>query len=166
MKIGGDTILLVLLALIVSVIIFYDGGIAMIRKGSIEGVKMFLGFIPMFVVAFFIVGQSKVLMDKYVDVQWLGTWLSGGRGILFAFLGGIVTPVVLPFFPILRSLWDVGVGRAAIIMFLMALALNWQVLLFRVPFLGWKITLISMGGTFSTLILVAVFLVLMEKFIR
>ena len=163
MRLGGELGPLLIIALVVSLTVFYDGGLALLRKGGMEGGKMLARFIPLFVVAFFVVGQSKVLMDKHIDVQRLDTWLSGGKGILFALFSGIVTPVILPLFPLLKSMWDQNVGRLAIIMFLMALALNWQVLLFRVPLLGWGVTLVSLGSTLLTLMAAAAVLLIIER---
>ena len=166
MRFGADTVAILIIGVATLLVAFYAGGWGLVRKGAFEGGKLFVVFIPTFVVAFLIVGLVKVLMDKYMDFEHLGVWLSGSKGILIALLSGILTPVILPFYPLLKELWGHNVGRLAIIMFLVSLSLNWQVMLFRVPLLGWNISLLSFGSSFVGVLSVALLLMLCQHFAR
>ena len=93
------------------------------------------------------------------------TRLSGEKSIFVALLGGALTPSTIAFFPIFKELWEQGVGRTAIIMFILSfMLLNWQILIFRVPLLGWSITLVSMAAAFILALIAAGFAIFIERF--
>jgi len=106
MKILGELLPLAIIACLVLTFAFYAGGWALLLTGAREGWKILVRFAPLFMLAFLVVGEVKVLMEKHIDPEQIASWLSGAKGVWFAFLGGIFTPVILPLYPIFKSLWD------------------------------------------------------------
>lgn len=161
-----DGALLVLAAVAITIIVFRDGGWSLVWAGVREGGNIFLTFLPIFLLAFFIVGESQVFMNRRLDE--VKEWVSGGKGIFLAWIGGMVTPSSMALYPTLRDLWErerVGLSFTVTLVLSFAL-LNWQTILFRVPLLGWSITgLLYLSSFFLPLLIGGIFL-LLERFFR
>lgn len=151
------------LGVVVVWLTFREGGWGLVNAGITAGWKLTLKMIPIMLIALFVIGQAQVLMERYMDE--IKVWLSGEKGIFVAFLGGVLTPSTIALFPIFKELWDQGVGRTAIVMFILSFTLlNWQILIFRVPLLGWSITLVSMAAAFVLALLAAGLFIIIERF--
>ena len=142
---------------------FREGGWQLVGSGMTAGWKLVLKMLPIMLIAFLVIGQAQVLMERHMAE--IKVWLSGEKGIFVALLGGALTPSTIALFPIFKELWDQGVGRTAIIMFILSFTLlNWQILIFRVPLLGWGITLVSMAAALVLALIAAGLFIVIEKF--
>lgn len=151
------------LGIVIIWLTFREGGWQLVGSGMTAGWKLVLKMLPIMLIALLVVGQAQVLMERHMDE--IKVWLSGEKGIFVALLGGALTPSTIALFPIFKELWDQGVGRTAIIMFILSFTLlNWQILIFRVPLLGWSITLVSMAAAFILALLAAGLFIVLGRF--
>lgn len=105
-----------------------------------------LHFAPVMIIAVLLAGFVEAVMPKEFIEQWLSD-ASGWRGILLAWIAGIVTPIAGIFgMPLVAALYKAGAGLAVIMTFLTSLA---TLSLIKVPieigFYGWKLTAIRFG---------------------
>lgn len=100
-----------------------------------------ISFLPVLVIAFVIMGFMEVLLPRDVVQTWLSD-ASGWRGLLIAWLAGVLTPAgSIIGMPMAAGLWRAGVGASVLITYLTSLA---TLSLLRVPmevgFYGWSLT--------------------------
>lgn len=99
-----------------------------------------LGFLPVLVIALFMAGFAEVLLPPNLVENWLSD-SSGWRGIVIAWIAGILTPGgSIIGLPIVATLYKAGVG----ISILMTYATSFALLsMLRIPlevgFLGWRL---------------------------
>ena len=139
-----DGAIFALIGMALILVVFREGGWALVRSGLSVSGKMFIEFLPVFVMGFLIVGQSKVLIELHMDT--LRGWITGSRGIFSAWMGGMFVPGGMIIYPLFREWWRAGEIRLPFIAtFIVSFSLlNWQNLLFRATLLGWELTLITL----------------------
>ncbi len=146
---------------------FKAGGLKTVFDGIFASGQLGKKFLPPLILMFFIAGQADVFIHRYTEV--LKIWLAGQKGILGSWMAGLVVPGGMSFFPIVQEMWEEGLNKGPLLMFLLSVQmLNWQTLMFRIPLLGPKLTGILYAVTAATnLALLFIFLFLAKfKFIN
>jgi len=144
----GPTIVMALLALILSVLAYYKGEGQHI-SGLQAALKMTIQVLPLLIFAFIIAGMVQVLLPREMVSKWIGAE-SGFRGILIGTVAGGFSPggpyVSLP---IAIGLLRAGAGVGTMVAYLTGWSL-WAI--GRIPLelgiLGWKLTIIRLVCTF------------------
>jgi len=146
---------------------YRDGGIKTILYGFSASGQLGKKFLPPLILMFFIAGQAEIFVYRYMEI--LKTWLAGQKGILGSWIAGLLVPGGMSFFPIVQKMWEDGLNKGPLLMFLLSVQmLNWQTLMFRIPLLGPKLAGILYGITAVTnLALLFIFFFLVRfKFIN
>jgi uncharacterized membrane protein YraQ (UPF0718 family) len=146
---------------------FRAGGANVILDGIFASGHLSKKILPPLVLMFFIAGQADVFVQRYMEI--LRIWLAGQKGILGSWTAGLLVPGGMSFFPIVQKMWEDGLNRGPLLMFLLAVQmLNWQTLMFRIPLLGPKLAGILYAVTAVTnFVLLFIFLFLARfKFIN
>jgi len=111
----------IFLAFLISAAIFKGNGTFQLglKTSAIAGAK----FIPILLIAFFVMGFTDALLPKHIVETWLSE-SSGIRGILVAWLAGILTPGgSIIGMPLAAGLFKAGAGISIIITYLTSMAL-------------------------------------------
>jgi uncharacterized membrane protein YraQ (UPF0718 family) len=84
------------------------------------GGKMFVGTLPMLILAFIIAGLIQVLIPKEFINNWLST-KAGFKGIIIGALAGAITPSAGPFviYPVAVSLYKAGAGMGTVVAYIL-----------------------------------------------
>jgi uncharacterized membrane protein YraQ (UPF0718 family) len=91
------------------------------------------------VLMFIITGQAQIVIGRHMEV--LKLWLAGEKGIFGCFAAGIFSPGGITVFPIVKNMWEMDMSKRALLAFLVSTqVVNWQMMMFRLPVLGWTIT--------------------------
>ncbi len=123
--------------------------------GIRAGGTTFLSLVPMLLVAFWAMGEGMVLIRTY-QAEVMES-LRGGRGIAGSVFSGFAIPSSIAGLPIVKELWDAGGSKEILLVFLISSSLlNWQLVLFRQPMLGWTITAVSFAASLAASAAVAV----------
>ena len=133
-----------IVALILCGINYKVGGMDVIKLGLISGVKLFTGMIALIVALSFLSGQISAYYGEKPDT--IKKIVEGKHGVLKSVVAGVIMPGGLAAGPVLKTEWENGGSKLAIIAFLVSSGLlNWSGVFFRIPILGGKITLIMYG---------------------
>lgn len=102
--------------------------------------RQLLGFLPVLVIAMFMAGFAEVLLPSNLVENWLSD-SSGWRGIVIAWIAGILTPGgSIIGLPIVATLYKAGVGLSVLMTYATSFAL---LSMLRIPlevgFLGWRL---------------------------
>jgi hypothetical protein len=115
------------------------GGFVLFKDGLVRGAKFFLRITPMIIVFCVLAGQIEAFYTKRPDA--VRSVISGNTGIAKAALAGAIIPGGTSVGPVLKAEWSNGGNKFAIIAFIISMNLiNWNIILFRLPFFGEKIT--------------------------
>jgi len=124
--------------ILLAVLNYRDGGVKAISDGIFASGNLSKKFLPPLVLMFFIAGQAEIFVYRYMEI--LKSWLAGQKGILGSWAAGLLVPGGMSFFPIVQKMWEDGLNKGPLLMFLLAVQmLNWQTLMFRIPLLGPKL---------------------------
>jgi len=119
-------------------------------QGVHSAVALILEITPRMIAAFVIAGLIQAVIPQEVILRWMGHG-SGARGILIAMTLGSVTPGgPMTHFPIVASLFKVGVGVGPLIAYLTSwslLGIN-RAIMWEIPFLGVKIVALRIAVSF------------------
>jgi len=103
------------------------------------GLKFLVKITPMIIVFTVLAGQIEAFYTKRPGA--VRSVISGSAGIAKAAIAGALIPGGTSVGPVLKTEWANGGNKFAIIAFLISMNLiNWNILLFRLPFFGEKIT--------------------------
>lgn len=107
-----------------------------------------LRFLPILIVALLLAGFTEVLLPAELVERWLSD-SAGWRGIMIAWVAGILTPGgSVMGMPLIAALFNVGTGIGVLVTYMTSLAL---MSLLRVPlevgFYGWRLTLLRIAAT-------------------
>jgi uncharacterized membrane protein YraQ (UPF0718 family) len=108
---------------------------------------LILEIIPRMVAAFTLAGLIQAVVPQETIVKWMGHG-SGGRGILIGMTLGTVTPGgPMTHFPIIASLFKVGVGVGPLVSYLTAWSLFGlqRIVMWEIPFLGAKVVAVRVA---------------------
>jgi uncharacterized protein len=111
---------------------------------------LILEIISRMVAAFTLAGLIQVVVSEELIVKWMGHG-SGVRGIMIGMTLGTVTPGgPMTHFPIIASLFWVGVGVGPLVAYLTAWSLFGlqRIIMWKIPFLGPKVVLVRVAVSF------------------
>ncbi len=120
------------------------------NKGLNATVALILEITPRMIAAFTIAGLIQVIVPQDVIVRWMGQG-SGMKGILIGMAFGSVTPGgPMTHFPVVASLYKVGVGIGPLVAYLTAWSLMGlqRLIMWELPFLGPQVVLIRVAVSF------------------
>lgn len=108
-----------------------------------------LGLVPLLVLAVLLSASVEVLLPEGAVQAWLGRG-SGVRGVLLAWVGGILTPGGGPVgLPLVASLWRQGASVPVLLTYLLSMS---TLSLLRVPMewaiLGGRLTAVRLATSF------------------
>jgi uncharacterized protein len=146
-----DTSTIVMLAAaIVTLIIVYWKSPQAANDGLNATVSLIIEIIPRMIAAFTLAGLIQAVVPQELIVRWMGHG-SGAKGIMIGMMLGSVTPGgPMTHFPVIASLYKVGIGVGPLVAYLTAWSLFGlqRVIMWEIPFLGPKIVAIRFAVSF------------------
>ncbi len=112
--------------------------------------SLMLEITPRMIAAFTLAGLFQALVPQEMIVSWMGHG-SGFKGILIGMsLGGITPGGPMTHFPVIASLFKMGVGIGPLVAYLSAWSLFGlqRVIMWEIPFLGPKVVAIRIAVSF------------------
>jgi uncharacterized membrane protein YraQ (UPF0718 family) len=109
--------------------------------------SLLLEITPRMIAAFTLAGLFQAVVPEDVIVRWMGQG-SGMRGILIGMTLGTVTPGgPMTHFPVIASLFKMGVGVGPLVAYLTAWSLFGlqRIIMWEIPFLGLQVVAIRVG---------------------
>lgn len=120
------------------------------NRGLSATSSLMLEITPRMIAAFTLAGLFQALVPQEVIVGWMGHG-SGFKGILIGMsLGGITPGGPMTHFPVIASLFKMGVGIGPLVAYLSAWSLFGlqRVIMWEIPFLGPKVVAIRIAVSF------------------
>jgi uncharacterized membrane protein YraQ (UPF0718 family) len=146
-----DTSTIVMLAAaIVALIVIYWKSPQAAGDGLSATGALIIEIIPRMIAAFTLAGLIQAVVPQEVIVRWMGHG-SGAKGILIGMTLGSVTPGgPMTHFPVVASLYKVGIGVGPLVAYLTAWSLFGlqRVIMWEIPFLGPKIVAVRIAVSF------------------
>jgi uncharacterized protein len=145
----SSTLVMMGTALVLLVLVYYKSPESA-NKGLNATVMLVLEITPRMIAAFTIAGLIQVIVPQDVIVRWMGQG-SGMKGILIGMTLGTVTPGgPMTHFPIIASLFKVGVGIGPLVAYLTAWSLIGlqRIIMWELPFLGPHVVAIRVAVSF------------------
>ena len=143
------TIVMIAAAVIMLIAVYWKSPDAASRGLHATG-ALILEITPRMIAAFVIAGLIQAVVPQEVILQWMGHG-SGLRGILIGMTLGAVTPGgPMTHFPIVASLFKVGVGVGPLIAYLTSWSLLGvhRAIMWEIPFLGVKVVAVRIAVSF------------------
>ncbi len=112
--------------------------------------SLLLEITPRMIAAFTLAGLFQAVVPEELIVRWMGHG-SGWRGLLIGMsLGGVTPGGPMTHFPVIASLFKMGVGVGPLVAYLTAWSLFGlqRVIMWEIPFLGPKVVLIRIAVSF------------------
>lgn len=167
-SIVGNVIVPFIIFIVLAVWNGMEGGSAAVMQGIQYTGRMMVGVAIVILIAFLITGQAQMLvgrhMPKVID------FLNGKHGIWGAAGAGMIAPTMSAY-PVVQGLWQAGTAPIGVLLtiILTSRIINFQTVMFFLPFLGWRLTLISMvvgAGVIASFILAVNIITLIGKMIH
>jgi uncharacterized membrane protein YraQ (UPF0718 family) len=120
------------------------------QKGLNATGALILEITPRMLAAFTLAGLFQALVPEDVIVRWMGHG-SGIRGLLIGMtLGGVTPGGPMTHFPVIASLFKMGVGIGPLVAYLSAWSLFGlqRVIMWELPFLGPKVVALRFAVSF------------------
>jgi uncharacterized membrane protein YraQ (UPF0718 family) len=120
------------------------------EKGLTATGSLILEITPRMIAAFTLAGLFQAVVPQDVIVRWVGHG-SGMKGILIGMsLGGITPGGPMTHFPVIASLFKMGVGIGPLVAYLTAWSLFGlqRVIMWEIPFLGPQVVAIRVAVSF------------------
>jgi uncharacterized membrane protein YraQ (UPF0718 family) len=136
-----------IVAAVVALAVIYFKSPEAANKGLNATGSLMLEIAPRMVAAFTLAGLFQAVVPEEVILRWMGHG-SGLRGILIGMsLGGITPGGPMTHFPVLASLFKMGVGIGPLVAYLSAWSLFGlqRVIMWEIPFLGAKVVAIRIA---------------------
>jgi len=144
-----STAVMITAAAVALVVVFYKSPEAAHRGLSATGALM-LEITPRMIAAFTLAGLFQAVVPEEVIVRWMGHG-SGLKGISIGMvLGGVTPGGPMTHFPVIASLFKMGVGVGPLVAYLTAWSLFGlqRVIMWEIPFLGPKVVAIRIAVSF------------------
>lgn len=144
-----STIVMMAAAAIALIVVYWKSPESAGRGLTAAGV-LILEIIPRMAAAFILAGLIQAVVPQDVIVGWMGQD-SGLKGIVIGMSLGTVTPGgPMTHFPIVASLFKVGVGVGPLVSYLTAWSLFGlqRVIMWEIPFLGAKLVAVRVVVSF------------------
>ena len=120
------------------------------NKGLSATGALILEITPRMLAAFTLAGLFQAVIPEDVIVRWMGHG-SGVRGLLIGMTLGSVTPGgPMTHFPVIASLFKMGVGIGPLVAYLTAWSLFGlqRIIMWEIPFLGAQVVIIRVAVSF------------------
>jgi len=137
-------------AAVIMLIVVYWKSPESAGKGLHATGALILEITPRMFAAFLLAGLIQAVVPQETIVSWMGHG-SGLRGILIGMtLGGITPGGPMTHFPVIASLYKVGVGVGPLVAYLSAWSLFGlqRVIMWEIPFLGAKVVALRVAVSF------------------
>ena len=144
-----STVVMMVAAGVALAVVYFKSPEAANRGLSATG-SLMLAITPRMIAAFTLAGLFQALVPQEVIVGWMGHG-SGFKGILIGMsLGGITPGGPMTHFPVIASLFKMGVGIGPLVAYLSAWSLFGlqRVIMWEIPFLGPKVVAIRIAVSF------------------
>jgi uncharacterized membrane protein YraQ (UPF0718 family) len=141
-----STVVMIAAAAIALVVIYAKSPQAA-TKGLNATTSLMLEITPRMIAAFTLAGLFQAIVPEEVIVRWMGHG-SGLKGILIGMtLGGVTPGGPMTHFPVIASLFKMGVGVGPLVAYLTAWSLFGlqRVIMWEIPFLGPKVVAIRIA---------------------
>ena len=141
-----STILMMAAAVIMLIAVYWKAPAAA-QKGLTATGSLMLEITPRMIAAFTLAGLFQAVVPEDVIVRWMGHG-SGIRGLLIGMTLGSVTPGgPMTHFPVIASLFKMGVGVGPLVAYLTAWSLFGlqRIIMWEIPFLGPKVVLLRVA---------------------
>jgi uncharacterized membrane protein YraQ (UPF0718 family) len=141
-----STVVMMVAAVIALAVIYFKSPEAA-NKGLNATGSLMLEIAPRMIAAFTLAGLFQAVVPEDVILRWMGHG-SGFRGILIGMsLGGITPGGPMTHFPVIASLFKMGVGIGPLVAYLSAWSLFGlqRVIMWEIPFLGAKVVAIRIA---------------------
>ncbi len=117
------------------------------QKGLNATASLMLEITPRMIAAFTLAGLFQAVVPEDVIIRWMGHG-SGIRGLVIGMTLGSVTPGgPMTHFPVIASLFKMGVGVGPLVAYLTAWSLFGlqRIIMWEIPFLGAKVVLLRVS---------------------
>ena len=144
-----STIIMMAAAVITLIVIYWKSPEAA-HQGMNATAALILEITPRMIAAFTLAGLFQAIVPQDVIVRWMGEG-SGTRGLIIGMTLGSVTPGgPMTHFPVIASLYKVGIGVGPLVAYLTAWSLFGlqRIIMWEIPFLGPKIVAIRVAVSF------------------
>jgi uncharacterized membrane protein YraQ (UPF0718 family) len=145
-----STIVMMAGAVAALAIVYYKSPEAANRGLTATG-SLMLEITPRMIAAFTLAGLFQAIVPQEVIVRWMGHG-SGFNGLLIGMsLGGVTPGGPMTHFPVIASLFKMGVGVGPLVAYLTAWSLFGlqRVIMWEIPFLGPKIVILRIAVSFA-----------------
>jgi len=144
-----------IIAIILAVIAFFQGGFPLVGRGFFITGQTLLGLFPLLIVAFLVAGLISILIPKEIVSKWLGKEAGWKGPFLGSLMGALVPGGPFFFYPLMATLIVSGANVGTMMSFVAAKTL-WNVarLPMEIAFVGVELTAIRVLITFAIPILV------------
>jgi uncharacterized protein len=136
-----------MVAAVIALAVIYFKSPEAANKGLNATGSLMLEIAPRMIAAFTLAGLFQAVVPEEVILRWMGHG-SGFRGILIGMsLGGITPGGPMTHFPVIASLFKMGVGIGPLVAYLSAWSLFGlqRVIMWEIPFLGAKVVAIRIA---------------------
>ena len=143
--------LFMIAAAAIMLIVVYWKSPAAANKGLNATGALIIEILPRMVAAFTLAGLIQAIVPQEMIVSWMGQG-SGLKGILIGMtLGGLTPGGPMTHFPVVASLYKIGVGVGPLVSYLTAWSLFGlqRIIMWEIPFLGAKVVALRVGVSFA-----------------
>jgi len=137
-------------AAVLALVAVYWKSPAAAQQGLNATGSLLLEITPRMIAAFTLAGLFQALVPQELIVSWMGHG-SGWRGLLIGMsLGGVTPGGPMTHFPVIASLYKMGVGVGPMVAYLSAWSLFGlqRIIMWEIPFLGVQIVAIRVAVSF------------------
>ena len=137
-------------AAVIMLIAVYWKSPAAAQQGLNATGSLLLEITPRMIAAFTLAGLFQAIVPQELIVRWMGHG-SGWKGLLIGMsLGGVTPGGPMTHFPVIASLFKMGVGIGPMVAYLTAWSLFGlqRVIMWEIPFLGPKVVAIRIAVSF------------------
>ena len=144
------TLFMIAAAAIMLVLVYWNSPAAA-NKGLNATGALIIEVLPRMVAAFTLAGLIQAIIPQAMIVSWMGQG-SGLKGIVIGMtLGGLTPGGPMTHFPIVASLYKIGVGVGPMVSYLTAWSLFGlqRIIMWEIPFLGAKVVALRVVVSFA-----------------
>ena len=144
-----STVVMMAVAVMVLILVYWKSPHVAGRGLNATG-ALILEITPRMIAAFMLAGLIQAIVPQELIVKWMGHG-SGVRGIMIGMFLGSVTPGgPMTHFPIVASLFKVGVGVGPLVSYLTAWSLFGlqRIIMWEIPFLGIQVVAARVAASF------------------
>jgi uncharacterized membrane protein YraQ (UPF0718 family) len=137
-------------AAVLALVAVYWKSPAAAERGLNATGSLLIEITPRMIAAFTLAGLFQAIVPEELIVRWMGHG-SGWRGLLIGMsLGGVTPGGPMTHFPVIASLYKMGVGVGPLVAYLTAWSLFGlqRVIMWEIPFLGPKVVAIRVAVSF------------------